>query len=177
MHQPRATNQRFRSGFTLLEVMVALVIIAVGMISIVAIRNNCISEVTHAREFDIARMLAEMKLVEYETAGDISMVPLSGNFHDYDGFSWIAEVAEEQFASSAGNFPDAPLTYYRVSLDVFGPSSQSPLVRLVTLVRPSTGDQAAEDDDTTEEAPWDRKEQSDGEGKQADGGESEGAQE
>lgn len=172
MNESRATNYKFCSGFTLLEVMVALVIIAAGMISIVAIRNNCISEVTLAREFDIARMLAEEKLLEYESAGDIRMVPLSGSFYDHEGFSWVAEVTEEQFVSSAKDLPDAPLTYYKVSLDVYGPSSKGSLVRLVTIVR-GPGDDGASEEDDDKEAPWDRKEQGGGEGQKEDGGGSE----
>lgn len=55
----RARNER---GFTLLEVLVAVAIFALGSVSVLAVRTNCYREYRAARDFNTSRYLLQKQM-------------------------------------------------------------------------------------------------------------------
>jgi general secretion pathway protein I len=81
------------SGFTLLEVMVAVAIIAISFVSLLGSQSQSISIATISRFETAASMLAKKKLAEIgsSAAGDLS--GSAGDFEDdFSDFHWQTEV-------------------------------------------------------------------------------------
>lgn len=90
----RATNKTPKHGFTFLEVMVALAIIAVALVSVISAQSQSMLLVDRGRELNVVTELARAKMAELEL--DFSK----------KGFGEIAEKGE-------GTFADPDLTNYR----------------------------------------------------------------
>jgi type II secretion system protein I len=87
------------AGFTLLEVLVAVAILAIMLSSLMGSQLNSIQATRYARDISIAALLAEWQLVELETqqrkTGFVkSDVELDGDFADqgWDDFEWTCTV-------------------------------------------------------------------------------------
>ncbi len=85
-------NQSSRSGFTLIEVMIAVGILAIGIGAILSAENNSLNVTLRAKRMTIVAMLAKNSLIEAERA-------ISGKS--------FTEVKEEE----SGKF-DAPFQEY-----------------------------------------------------------------
>ncbi|MDZ4383917.1 MAG: type II secretion system minor pseudopilin GspI [Nitrospirota bacterium] len=87
-------------GFTLLEVMVALLIIATSFIVLLHSRNQSVIAADYARHMTIATLLATEKMGEMEQMELSATGEDSGNFgEDYPEFVWrtiISDTAYEQ---------------------------------------------------------------------------------
>ena len=89
-----------RKGLTLIEVMIALVIITVGVSSMMVAMSQCLSVVRTARNQEVARGL--LRRVDIENPIDrktIAETTESGDFEDVDGYTWnrnILLVDEEE---------------------------------------------------------------------------------
>ncbi len=82
-----------RDGFTLLEVMVAVVIIAIVMTAVFRLQAQTISMAESTRFHTTAMLLAQQKMAEMR--GAVLMDPSngSGDFgDDFPGFSWRVSV-------------------------------------------------------------------------------------
>jgi len=89
-----------KQGLTLIEVLLALVILSVGVSTLMLAMARCLSVIQTARHREVARSLMirvdienPIKEVEMEEMTD------SGDFQDTDGYSWlrtIEMVDEEQ---------------------------------------------------------------------------------
>ncbi len=85
-------------GFTLLEVMVALAIIAFSLITILHSHSLGVKLSTKTKQLSIATMLAQRKLGEIEINGFPDLGEEEGDFgDDYPQFLWKVSVAEEEF--------------------------------------------------------------------------------
>jgi general secretion pathway protein I len=88
-------------GFTLMEVMVAVVIIAIAMVSVYKLQAQTILTANKARFMATAPMLARIKLADIETQPLEDLNDESGDFgEDFPGYSWkitTDEMASEQF--------------------------------------------------------------------------------
>ncbi len=86
---------RSRKGFTLLEVLVALAILAGSLTTLVLVYNNHLSIVIRDREETTALLLARemiddpLFLSTSETKGDFAP--------DYPGFTWQKEVTRDKY--------------------------------------------------------------------------------
>jgi len=87
------------AGFTLLEVLVAVAILAIMLTSLLGSQLNSIQATRYARDISIAALLAEWQLVELETKqrkeGWVnSDVELDGDFSDqgWDEFEWACTI-------------------------------------------------------------------------------------
>lgn len=67
-----------QAGFTLIEALVAMMIVAMVVISFIGIRTNALLDATRARNWRLAREIAEEKLSELQ-AGAHEVPPESGN--------------------------------------------------------------------------------------------------
>ena len=88
------------SGFTLLEALVALAIVAMVVTSFLGIRTASLTDATEARNWRLARELAEEKMSEL-AAGAREVQPESGmayDFEKYPGFSYKIVIGESAVA-------------------------------------------------------------------------------
>ncbi len=84
-----------KSGFTLLEVMVALLIIATSFIVLLHSRNQSVIAADYARRTTIATLLASEKMSEMEQGGVHETGEDAGNFsEDYPEFTWRTTVSD-----------------------------------------------------------------------------------
>ena len=85
-------------GFTLLEVMVALLIIATSFIVLLHSRNQSVIAADYARRVTIATLLATEKMGEMEQGGIDTTGEDSGNFgEDYPEFMWRTAISDTSY--------------------------------------------------------------------------------
>lgn len=105
-HEPGTMNQEPDSGFTLLEVMAAVSIIAIVLVSVYRLHAQTVSMNYSARFYVTAPMLAQTKMAEIEANGEVEMEDDSGDFGDeFPGYRWKAEI-EDVESKELGNVAD-----------------------------------------------------------------------
>ena len=105
--QPATRNLQPDSGFTLLEIMVALSIIAIVLVSVYKMQAQTISMNYAARFYATAPLLAQLKIAELETENLEEQADDSGNFGDeFPGYRWnvvIDDIESETLGSIGEN--------------------------------------------------------------------------
>ena len=91
---PQNTCQgRIPKGFTLLEVMMALAILAIVFVVLLGLRNRDMVLAKHASNLTAASLLAQEKLVEAELAGFPELGKQKGDFGKRnENFTWEQTV-------------------------------------------------------------------------------------
>lgn len=96
------------SGFSLLELMVCLAIIAIAFTAALGLQSSSLSTITEARFKSVACLLAQKKIAEIETADPDNLVSESGDFgDDYPQYRWnilIENMAFFEEEKSMGEF-------------------------------------------------------------------------
>ncbi len=97
-------NRRRTRGFTLLEVMVAMAILATVMIVLLENHGASVRMTEKSRQVSIAINLAKDLMTDLETEGWPEIGEYSGDFNElypglYPGFRWEREVIENNFWS------------------------------------------------------------------------------
>ena len=83
-------------GFTLLEVMIALAILAIAMTSLFGSQSQALSLAIEAKFNGAASFLAQEKLAEYD-AGIVEIISGEGDFGEgFPGFGWKTEVSDAE---------------------------------------------------------------------------------
>ncbi|HZN39941.1 MAG TPA: prepilin-type N-terminal cleavage/methylation domain-containing protein [Planctomycetota bacterium] len=98
-------DARRESGFTLIEALVALMIVAMVVIEYIGIRTTALIDATQARNCRLARELAEEKMSELQ-AGARETPPESGTevqIDKYKGFSYKIVVGESDVSRLEGD--------------------------------------------------------------------------
>ncbi len=102
-----------QAGFTLIEALVALMIVAMVVMQFLGIRTSALIDATKARNWRLAREIAEERLSELQ-AGSLETPPKSGELisleQKYRGFAFkivigetsVAEVESQLAESAAG---------------------------------------------------------------------------
>ncbi len=116
-----------RSGFVLLEAVVALAILGVASIVLLQVRAQQIRVATQARELLTAQALAEdrisaIRMLDYELLADPPDSLMAGAFPPpFEDFSWNASVAlmEDEY------------DLFGVEVEVLGPAERFPLRTLM----------------------------------------------
>jgi type II secretion system protein I len=80
-------------GFTLLEVMVAVAIIAMALVAALGSQSQSVSLAGEAKFATTAAFLAQRKMAEFETMKPEDLGSGSGDFgDDFPGYQWEADV-------------------------------------------------------------------------------------
>lgn len=81
-------------GFTLLEVMVAVAILAIALVAILKANVQSLDTLIETKERTTVSMLAASKMAEVEAVGAADWSEFQGDFgEDYPGFTWRVETA------------------------------------------------------------------------------------
>ena len=124
-----------QSGFTLLEIMVALAVIAVAFVALLGLRNRDIVLHGEARAVIAATALAQQRMADATIGGFPDLGTSEGRFDDaHARFTWRQEV------SPTGLFSTDLVREVRVMV-AWGEPSRNERVDLVSYVfqRPKTG--------------------------------------
>ena len=80
-------------GFTLVEVMVALAIVAVALTAVYRMHTQTLFMDSRGRFDTMATMLARQKLADIDTSGPDDLLETSGDFGDpHPGYTWRIET-------------------------------------------------------------------------------------
>ncbi len=87
-------NRHDGRGFTLLEVMVAVAILAIALVAILKANVQSLDALVETRERTTVSLLAASKMAEIESVGAAEWSQFRGDFgEDYPRFSWQVETA------------------------------------------------------------------------------------
>ena len=88
-------GQSSTQGFTLLEVMIAVAVLAIALVSLLGSQSQTISVATDARFNTIAALLAQEKMAEIRLQDFEQVESESGIFEEgFSDFSWSTEVVQ-----------------------------------------------------------------------------------
>jgi general secretion pathway protein I len=95
---PLFNNRRKKkAGFTLLEVLVAMAILATTLVAVYQLQSQSISLAAEARFKTSAALLAQSKMADIETAASLTNRSEDGDFGpDYPQYSWRLEIADAE---------------------------------------------------------------------------------
>ncbi len=86
---------RSTAGFTLLEVMVAVAVIAIAFVTLIGAQSQSVAIATGSKFDTMASLLAQQKMVELSLSGYGELHSGSGDFGtENPSFSWKTEVTE-----------------------------------------------------------------------------------
>ncbi len=112
----RTRNLQSDFGFTLLEIMVSVSIIAIVLVSIYKMQAQTISMNYEARFYATAPLLAQFKMTEQETKSLEDLTSDSGNFgDDFPGYSWsmaVDDVESEALGNTAKDLKKIDVTIF-----------------------------------------------------------------
>ncbi len=121
-------------GFTLLEVMVAMAIIAIALTAVLGSQSQSVSLASEAKFNTTAPLLAQSKIAEIEVAEQSDVAGGSGDFgEDFPGYTWELRVEDIVFEEPANvsdllkridlkvSWGDEALYQYRLRLYRFFP--------------------------------------------------------
>jgi general secretion pathway protein I len=87
--------RHFRPGFTLLEVMIAVTIIAIVLVAVLGSQSQSLSLANDAKFNTVAALLAQTKMAEVETESSMDLSSTSGDFgEDFPEYRWEVNVSE-----------------------------------------------------------------------------------
>jgi general secretion pathway protein I len=109
-----------QSGFTLIEVVVAIAVVALGMMAVFRVVHDTVNNSIYLRDRTLATWIADNRLVEMRLASDLPSVDETRGEVDYanDTWEWTATVSQTQVADlrridvrvrRKGNSPDSAL--------------------------------------------------------------------
>jgi general secretion pathway protein I len=87
--------RHFRMGFTLLEVMIAVTIIAIVLVAVFGSQSQSLTFANDAKFNTTAALLAQKKIAEVETGNSTALSASSGDFgEDFPGYQWELNLSE-----------------------------------------------------------------------------------
>ena len=93
--EPVISKNLHNKGFTLLEVMIAVALIAVALVALLGSQSQSVSFANSAKFETMAALLAQSKMSEITIQNASSLSSDSGDFgDDYPGYEWEAKVSD-----------------------------------------------------------------------------------
>ena len=121
------------SGFTLLEVMIAVAILSIAMVSLLGSQSQSVSVAGYSRFTVDTALLAQHKLAMIELEDFESLGSDSGNFgSEFPGYSWTTTV--EEISTEELDMEEADGLLKRVDLQVFRESDEDNAIYLRSIV-------------------------------------------
>ena len=112
--KPLKGLKRPAAGFTLLEVMVAMAIMAIVLVSVYRMHSQTLTMNTTNRFYTQAPLLAQSKLAQLESGGSEIIASDSGDFgEEFPGYSWnvtVEDVISEALGEVASDLKRIDLT-------------------------------------------------------------------
>jgi general secretion pathway protein I len=112
--KPASSIQHPASGFTLLEVMIAMAIMAIVLVSVYRLHSQTLSMTTANRFYTQAPLLAQSKMSQLEATSSDVVSGDSGDFGDkFPGYGWSVstdEVSSEALGEAAENLKRIDVT-------------------------------------------------------------------
>jgi general secretion pathway protein I len=105
----RLPPARDARGFTLLEVMVAMAILAISLVALSEINAGAIAMHSYAKKLNVATMLARQKMLDVETELDEKGLPSEG----------------ENISDDEGTFEDQGFPQYKWKVEVIAPKADA----------------------------------------------------
>lgn len=94
-----ARGEAGRLGFTLLEVMVSMAIIAIALTAVLGSQSQSVSFATEAKFTTTAALLAQGKMAELEAMNPEDLASDSGDFgEDFPDYSWEVTLGDVFFS-------------------------------------------------------------------------------
>jgi len=95
--------RHFRMGFTLLEVMIAVSIIAIVLVAVFGSQSQSLSLANDAKFNTTAALLAQGKMAEVEMENSLDMGATSGDFgEDFPEYQWELRISEVPLTGTEG---------------------------------------------------------------------------
>ena len=89
----RAKQLRRQEGFTLLEVMIAVAVLAIALSAVLGLQSRSLTLAAESRFHTTAALLAQGKMAETAVAGMGNLTSDSGDFGDvFSGYAWRLSV-------------------------------------------------------------------------------------
>jgi general secretion pathway protein I len=103
---PHATRYTLHAssqhGFTLLEVMIAMAILAIVLVTVFHSQSQSIAMANESRAMTTLALLAQSRMAEVEGQQNLSTGQTSGKFgDDYPDYSWTASISQPQGPGSS----------------------------------------------------------------------------
>ena len=128
-------NRRGERGFTLLEVIIALAILAIGVTMTMSLISGSLRNIRRVdlrtRNIQHAQTVLELALLDESVKKPAT---LRGDFED--GSRWSVEISEYERPNAASDAPlppNFPLKLLSYTVEILGPDSGTPDFRLQTL--------------------------------------------
>lgn len=94
-HKAATRCLRHSFGFTLLEVMIALAVMSIVLVSVYRMHSQSLAMNTATRFYTLAPMLAQGKMAELKALSTGAFSQDSGDFGEqFPGYSWKTSIAE-----------------------------------------------------------------------------------
>ena len=88
-----------KTGFTLLEVMIAMAILAIALVAVFQMQSQSISMASESRFMTTASLLAQSKMAGIEAKTSLANQNQKGDFApDYPEYAWTIQVTDTQIA-------------------------------------------------------------------------------
>jgi len=90
--------ERSQSGFTLIEVVVAIAVVALGMMAVFRVVHDTVNNSIYLRDRTLATWIADNRLVEMRLAAELPSVDETKGEVDYanEKWEWTATVSQTQ---------------------------------------------------------------------------------
>ena len=99
---PFAKRAASRQGFTLLEVMIAMAILAIVLVTVFHSQSQSIAMANESRAMTTLALLAQSRMAEVEGQQNLSTGQTSGKFgDDFPDYTWTAGITQPQGPGSS----------------------------------------------------------------------------